>query len=501
MRATARGWARGGSRGAAYLVLAFTALLLALAVTPPVRLTVFGQNVEVGAVPPTPSLSWSGPAQAQLFGEDPVDTALEFPGPIRPRLAWRNFSRDAAASDFIQTGTTDGRRTVRTNTAAVGEALAAGWTAFFIRLLGVAGLIGGVLYLVAVAARSILRGHHWRPPPSKHPASRLALSMLLAMAATGASAAVTVVSAHDQLARVATLADITGTAALVPVPTAVGPARSEVAVAVVGDSTAAGVGNTPLAEPTDLDRTCGRSRDAYARVLQSATGMPVDNLACSSATISGGLLGSQVEGSGSIAPQVGMLKSMTSLRVVVLSVGANDVGWSDFLQYCYGLPRCDDQIGESLMKSRIDAFRLQYVQLLQQLSDLPTRPSVVVTGYYDPFGDTFDCPDLDDPKAPVDRPSGYGFAADAGLDNQPAKVRQKVEPLRSVLAQLNSVLRQGAEAFGFKSVQPTFEGHGLCSAQPWVQGLSGDYPFHPNAAGELAMAAAILPPLTALLAG
>ncbi len=500
MRATARGWARGGSWAAAYLVLAFTALLLALAVTPPVRLTVFGQNVEVGAVPPTPALGWSGPGQAQLFGEDPVDTALQFPGPVRPRLAWRNFNRDAAASDFIQTGTADGRRTLRTNTAAVGEALAGGWTAFFVRLLGVAGLIGGVLYLAGNAARSMVRDHHWRAPPSRHPAWRLALSVLLAMAATGASAAVTVVSAHDQLAKVATLADITGTAALVPVPTAVGPARSDVTVAVVGDSTAAGVGNTPLAEASELDTTCGRSRDAYARVLSSATGMPVANLACSSATVSGGLLGPQVEGSGSIAPQLGVLKSMTSLRVVVVSVGANDVGWSDFVQYCYGLPRCDDQLGESLMRSRIDAFHLQYGQLLQQLSDLPTHPSVIVTGYYDPFGDTFDCPDLDDPKAPVERPSGYGFAADAGVDNQPAKVRQKIEPLRSVLAQLNSVLRQGADAFGFKSVQPTFQGHGLCSAQPWVQGLSGDYPFHPNAAGELAIATAVLPPLGALMA-
>ena len=70
-----------------------------------------------------------------------------------------------------------------------------------------------------------------------------------------------------------------------------------------------------------------------------------------------------------------------------------------------------------------------------------------------------------------------------------------------MLAQLNSVLRQGAEGFGFKSVLPTFDGHALCSAQPWVQGLSGAYPFHPNAAGELAIAAAILPSLTALMTG
>ena len=362
-------------------------------------------------------------------------------------------------------------------------------------------LPAGVLYLVGIAVVGMVRGAHWPPRHSRHPVWRLGLSVLLAMAATGASAALTVVSAREQLGKVATLADITGAAPLVPIPTAVGPPRGDVAVAVVGDSTAAGVGNALLSEPAGLDKTCGRSRDAYARVLQTATGMPVDNLACSSATISAGLLGSQVEGPVQIPPQVGMLKSMTSLKVVIVSVGANDVGWSDLLQYCYGLPRCDDQLSESLMKSRLDAFRLQYVQLLQQLSDLPSRPAVIVSGYYDPFGDTFDCPALQDPQAPLVPPAGYGFAADPGLDNQTAKVRQKIEPLRSALAQLNSVLRQGAEGFGFKSVQPTFDGHTLCSAQPWVQGLSGAYPFHPNAAGELAIAAAILPSLTALMTG
>ncbi|MGB8383231.1 MAG: GDSL-type esterase/lipase family protein [Dermatophilaceae bacterium] len=501
MRVAARRWAGCGGRATAYLVLAFTALLIALAVTPPVPLTVFGQNVEVGAVPPTPSLGWSGPGQAELFGEGSVDTALQFPGLIRPRIAWRNFNRDAAASDFIETSTTDGRRTVRTNTAAVGEALAGGWSSFFVRLVAVAGLAGGVLYLVGIAVVGMVRGAHWRPRHSRHPVWRLALSVLLAMAATGASAALTVVTAREQLGKVATLADITGTAPLVPIPAAVGPPRGDVAVAVVGDSTAAGVGNAPLSEPADLDKTCGRSRDAYARVLQTATGMPVDSLACSSATISAGLLGSQVEGAARIPPQVGLLKSMTSLRVVIVSVGANDVGWSDFLKYCYGLPRCDDQLSDGLMKSRLDAFRLQYVQLLQQLSDLPTHPAVIVSGYYDPFGDSFDCPALQDPQAPLYPPTGYGFAADPGQDNQPAKVRQKIEPLRSALSQLNTVLRQGAEGFGFKSVRPTFDGHALCSAQPWVQGLSGAYPFHPNAAGELAIAAAILPSLAAIMTG
>ena len=79
---------------------------------------------------------------------------------------------------------------------------------------------------------------------------------------------------------------------------------------------------------------------------------------------------------------------------ILVSVGANDVGWSDFLRYCYGLPRCDDEASNKLFQSRLDAFKIQYAQLLQQLSDLPTHPQVIVTKYYDPLGSRFDCPAL-----------------------------------------------------------------------------------------------------------
>jgi hypothetical protein len=50
-------------------------------------------------------------------------------------------------------------------------------------------------------------------------------------------------------------------------------------------------------------------------------------------------------------------------------------------------------------------------------------------------------------------------------------------------------------------VQPGFAGHALCDDQPWVQGLSDRYPFHPTAAGEVAIAAAQLPQLATLAHG
>lgn len=498
-RGGARRWAGFGIRAASFALLGVASMVVALVVTPRVQVTVLGQDVQVGAVAPRTSSGWSGPGEADLFGEGAVQTVQEFEGPIRPLIVWRQFRPDAAASAFIQTTAEDGRRVIVADTTAVGESLARGWMVYFTRLVVAAGIVGAMTYLLGIAVTILVRGPRARVHSAPHRVWSLALSSALAMGVTAAAATLSVASARSQLAGVSTLADLVGTARLVPPPSATGPQRSDVEIVVIGDSTAAGVGNAPLADPSEADVACQQSKDAYPEVLQSATGWPVENLACASATISQGLLGEQPRRPVTPPPQVGVLKTINTLRVVIVSIGANDIGWADFVKYCYGLPRCDDQASERLIMRRLDMFRLQYAQLLQQLRDLPTSPAVIVTGYYSPFGDSFDCPALADPLAPVQPPPGYGFAADPERGDQATTTRQKVDPLRSVMAQLNSVLTEGATAFGFTSVLPSFEGHELCRDQPWVQGLQDPYPFHPNAAGELAIAAALLPRLVALM--
>ena len=52
------------------------------------------------------------------------------------------------------------------------------------------------------------------------------------------------------------------------------------------------------------------------------------------------------------------------------------------------------------------------------------------------------------------------------------------------------MLAKGAAQFQFSAPQPDFAGHQLCTAQPYVQGLSSPAPFHPTAAGQLAIALA-----------
>jgi lysophospholipase L1-like esterase len=474
------------------LAVALAAMTLALAVTPKASVSVFGQDVKVGAVPPSPHLGLSGPGEADLFGEGIVETIQHFDGPIRPLIVWQRFNRNEDAAAFLQAGSEGGRRTVSTGSGEVGTALADGWTRYFGWLVGTAALLGGVLYLVSAGAVA-LAGRHGRSRGAH--IGLLAASVVAALVLTLGFTALTVRTAVHQLGSVGSLSDLVGTANLAPVPAAVGAKRADTDVVVIGDSTAAGIGNTPLKNPSRQDIACQRSADTYAASLQSIAGVSVLNLACSSATVASGLLGPQPAAGTSLPPQVGVLRSVQSTKVVVVSIGANDVGWSDFLAYCYGLPRCDDEASNKLFQSRLDSFKIKYAQLLQQLSDLPAHPRVIITKYYDPLGSRFDCAALQDPRAEEGGPPGYGFGPDKGKENQDAKIKRKIGPLRVELARMNAVLEQGARGFEFSVVQPRFDGHELCRDQPWVQGMRDPAPFHPTAAGELAITAAVLPQL------
>jgi lysophospholipase L1-like esterase len=469
------------------LLLIVASMSLSLLLTPKEEISIFGQTVEVGAA--SPSLSLSGPGQANLFGEGTLDTVQYFTGPIRPLIVWQHFNRNDAADQFIQSSTKDGKRVISTDTGAVGTILANGWTHYFVRLILVTGLLVVLLYFLGLGVVAMLNPKETQGPRVKR-WSFLICAMVLAMVSSGASVALSAKSAQDQLSGVQSLADLVGSAEFLPVPAKVGPEQTGIGIVVLGDSTAAAIGNTPVAAPTKQDKACYRSSDSYAMVLQNMTGQRALNLACSGASIMGGLLGEQYTEGQMIPPQLGILKSITSASTVILSIGANDVNWADSLNLCYGMPSCNDNASDLLSMSRLDAFKIQYTQLLQQLSNLPSNPTVIVNLYYDPFGTTFDCLALKDPQASFGAPVGYGFASDPGKKNQAKKIADKIVPLRANLDRLNQVLQQGAQNFGFLVATPRFEGHELCTDQPWIQGMNGNAPFHPTAAGELAIAAA-----------
>jgi GDSL-like Lipase/Acylhydrolase family len=240
----------------------------------------------------------------------------------------------------------------------------------------------------------------------------------------------------------------------------------QVQAVVIGDSTAAGAGLAPEPGVSGKARACGRSADSYAADLSDVNGWKVLNLACNGATISHGLLGPQLQNGARLPPQLGEAERASRASVVIVSVGADDLNWSAEVHYCSVAPRCNDLATTAYFQQQLASFSKNYLDLLSRLAALPSHPQVIINRYYDPFGPQPSC------------------LSQAGLS------ATNLQTLTSRLATLNQVLAQGASEFGFSSAQPDFAGHELCTPQPYVQGLNAAAPFHPTAAGQLAIALA-----------
>lgn len=404
-----------------------------------------GQTARVGAT--LPSLSLRGPGELDLFGE-PMPTRPQFSGPIRPRL---QLSRVTINPQVVQTLRQNGPRRVE---LSVSQQLASAWERYFqwetLIALGFAAVP-----LVAVAAVSRTR------------MVRLVVTGLAAVLAVNTGGAVlTAASTPATLSGVKTLDDLVGLDTF-SVPQPAGRPLPGVQAVVIGDSTAAGAGLPSASRPGALGRACGRSPEAYAASLAKADHWDVLNLACGGATISNGLTGAQVLPDGQIAPvQVDEAAQATHARVIIVSVGADDVSWAAMTQLCAASTVCNDKVSTAYFTQLLDSFTRSYYQLLGDLADLPGHPAVLVNEYYSPFGSSLGCL------------SGYNMTP------------TKVNVLGSRLSQLNTVLAHGAEDFGFGVADPQFTGHELCTADPYVQGPDAAAPLHPNVAGQLAIALA-----------
>ncbi|HEX3714359.1 MAG TPA: GDSL-type esterase/lipase family protein [Trebonia sp.] len=422
------------------------AIWLALRVAPLQTVSAAGQTAQVGAT--LPNASVRGPGELDLFGQV-MATRPDFPGPIRPRLALEHITIDPQVIQMLRA---DGPSKVA---LTLSQQLAAGWERYFLwETLIAAGF--AVIPLVAIAAVR-RRPKIWK---------LLAGGIAVVVAVNAGGIALTASGTPRVLRSVKTLDDLVGVDPLTGTVTA-GAAQPGVQAVVIGDSTASGWGLPWGTSPTALDQACGRSPESYAADLAAANQWNVLNLACGSATIENGLLGPEVLYNGQVAPpQLPLAAAATHARLVVVSVGADDLSWSVMTQLCAAQTVCDDKVSSAYFTQLLNTFTRNYYQLLSQLDGLPAHPAVLVNLYYSPFGSNLSCL------------SNYGM------------LPGKVTVLLARLGQLNTVLRQGAGLFGFGVAAPRFTGHELCTADPWVQGPADPAPLHPNAAGDLAIALA-----------
>ncbi len=433
-----------------FLVVSAGSIWLALQVAPLQTVSAAGQTAQVGAAMPSLT-SLSGPGELDLFGEV-MPTRPQFDGPIRPLLKLTHITIDARVAQLLRS---DSPRKLALN---LSQQLAQGWTRYFEwETLIAAGF--AVVALVAVAGL--------RRQPHKKMAKTVVAGLVVVIAVNVGGVLLTASSTPGVLRSVKTLDDLVGADQLtVPQQAATRPLPGVQAV-VIGDSTAAAVGNPLANNATALDKACGRSRESYAADLAAVNNWNVLNLACSGATVQNGLLGVQVLGDGQVAPsQLALAQQATHAKVIVVSVGADDVEWSVMTRLCVASAVCNDKVSSAFFSKQIGDFTRSYYELLADLAALPGSPDVLVNQYYSPFGADLRCL------------STYGINA----------AKKKV--LLSRLGQLNAVLAQGAQTFGFGVTDPPFTGHELCTGDPYVQGPGDPAPLHPTAAGELAIALA-----------
>jgi lysophospholipase L1-like esterase len=436
---------RRAAESVALLLVAVVAIAVAIKATPMQTVNVAGQVVTVGTT--APSWSLSGPGEVDLFGQS-LATTLTFPGPLRPRLALSQISINSQLTNFVRgANAADAERTL-------GSQLADGWKRYFAWETVIAGL-GALVLLGAVAG--------WRRLPARTTVKLLVAGLLVTEAINVGAIIITASRAPALLRQVNSLNQLVGSS---PPPQvhARGRPLPRVQAVVLGDSTAAGEGLPVATRSSPLTRVCGRSQDSYAQDLAAVNGWRVLNLACSGASIADGLLGPQLRHGRLIPPQLATAQRATGASVIIVNIGANDLGWSLMVSYCTVVPRCDDKATTAYFQQRLASFSKDYLQLLSQLATLPRHPRVIINQYYDPFG----------PE--------QGCLEPAGLT--PAKLAT----LTSRLATLNAVLSKGAADFGFLSPQPDFTGHQLCTSQPYVQGRDDPAPLHPTALGQLAIA-------------
>ncbi len=422
---------------------------LALQVAPLQTVSAAGQTAQVGAAVPSPSLS--GPGELDLFGQV-MPTKPQFEGPIRPLLKLTHITIDAKVANLLRS---DSPRKLELN---LSQQLAQGWTRYFEwETLIAAGFAVVLLIAVAGLARQ----------PHRKMAKTVIAGLVVVVAVNVGGVLLTAHSTPAVLRGIKTLDDLVGADPLTAPQQSATRTLPGVQAVVIGDSTAAAIGNPKPKNATPLDRACGRSSESYAADLAMVNTWNVLNLACSGATVQNGLLGAQVFGSGTVAPpQLGEAQRATKAKVIIVSVGADDVQWSIMTKLCVASTVCNDKVSNAYFNQLISDFTRSYYELLGDLAALPGAPDVLINQYYSPFGPDLSCL------------SRYGIT--------PAK--EKV--LASRLAQLNTVLAQGAQTFGFGVAQPQFTGHELCTSDPYVQGPGDPAPLHPTAAGELAIALA-----------
>ncbi len=259
-----------------------------------------------------------------------------------------------------------------------------------------------------------------------------------------------------------------GIVSIGPAVTHASPTNSYVAL---GDSVASGAG-LPF-NGTDPDAVkCQRSGQAYPFVVARSIGATLDHEACGGAKITEGLLKSQNAQGTPMQPQLDQAFAAGTPRVISITAGTNDIGWSTYLTKCHQADcgNFSDTASSSYLIWRVHQNMRSVLNEIAARSGTDPKPTVIITGYYLPVSN----------------------AQPACMDKQGLTTKE-VDWIRQQASLLNIALNAMAYEYDFvKFASVDFSGHELCSADPWIQGITGPAFYHPTAKGQEALGKAVI---------
>lgn len=241
--------------------------------------------------------------------------------------------------------------------------------------------------------------------------------------------------------------------------------------AALGDSIAAGAGLPLMTGASNEDKACARSDAAYPHLLAQYLHATLSHIACSGATVSD-LYGSQTAQGLNLTPQIDAAFAGGKPDAITLTIGANDLNWSQVISQCYATT-----CGTSWTQNAALAVARGYlrIKLAAALFDIEQKsnfqpPKVIVASYFAPFSTSA--------PACVDT-QGVTASEMQWVNGQEAKLDQAIESVSDLFGDMTTY------------VPVNFSGHELCTADPWIQGLRAAAPFHPTIAGQAAIAKAV----------
>lgn len=225
------------------------------------------------------------------------------------------------------------------------------------------------------------------------------------------------------------------------------------------------------------DILCGRSAQAYSEYLAQKLkpAHSLVNAACAGATVAD-LASPRIISGSQIPPQLDTAFAAVRPDLITLTIGANDVKYSEFINKCIEAT-CDTTENSAAFNALLAALKSNLYKAMNEINNRSggQPPTVVLTGYYYPFS----------------------YACTAVV---PQLTLSEVIWINQQVDKVQEAIHSVANSYYYtKYAQPNFLTHELCSVFPWIQGPGEAAPLHPNYQGQQAISNAIawkLNPLT-----